>query len=183
MPVTPVRYFATAFFSPFYFAPLAATIPSDPTGIGVLPYGDKEAFEAIISILNSTGVFADVLFGITPEQRTTPADVAPLALIQPQYWNEFDDADPNVLIRQVSYSLTLIVRDDDPFTRYAQLEGLTALAQDSLNNRSSDHFAQRGPQFELESSRAVRSARRRIRVHDSINDKPCKLMQRKGVLR
>ena len=134
MPVTPVRYFATAFFSPFYFAPLAATIPSDPTGIGVLPYGDKEAFEAIISILNSTGVFADVLFGITPEQRTTPADVAPLALIQPQYWNEFDDADPNVLIRQVSYSLTLIVRDDDPFTRYAQLEGLTALAQDSLNN-------------------------------------------------
>lgn len=134
MPVTPVRYFATAFFSPFYFAPLAATIPSDPTGIGVLPYGDTEAFEAIIAILKYTGVFADVLFGITPEQRTTAADIAPLALVLPECWNEYDDADPNVLIRQVSYSLTLIVTDADPFTRYSELEGLTALAQDSLNN-------------------------------------------------
>ena len=42
--------------------------------------------------------------------------------------------DPNVLIRQVAYSLTLLVRDDDPFTRYSQLEGLTALAQDAINH-------------------------------------------------
>lgn len=131
MPTTPSPYYAPTFFSPFYFAPLA-TSGASPAGPAVT-HGDGDAYSAIIAALRLTGEFADVLFGTTPDRRPAGAALWPVAVLTPTGWSEVDDADPVVLLRQVSYTLTLVVRGDDPLASYGDLDRLTRLAQDVID--------------------------------------------------
>jgi hypothetical protein len=127
----PGRYFAPAFFSPFYFAPLLpnyADSPDEPEG----PYRDGNAFAAVIAALEATEQFGAVVFGTTADCRPVGADLTPVAVITPDRWSESDDADPSVVLRQVVFSLTLIVREEDSASGFDQLDRLTCLAQNAI---------------------------------------------------
>jgi hypothetical protein len=129
-PSSPVRYFAPSYFSAYYFPPL---LGDDSLTPGTTPYSDQDAYTAMITALEGTGVFADVAFGTTADQRQGGADLIPAAVITPVWWSEVDDVDPSVVVRQVTFDLTLIVRDEDPFMRFKSLDRLTALAQNAID--------------------------------------------------
>ncbi len=131
MPTTPSPYFAPTFYSPFYFAPLAAP-GSSPLGPAA-GYGDGDAFAAVVAALQQTGEFAGVSFGTTPDRRAAGAALTPVAVVTPTGWSEVDDADPIVPLRQVFFSLTLVVRGDDPTASYGELDRLTCLAQNAID--------------------------------------------------
>jgi hypothetical protein len=127
----PGPYFAPDFFSPFYFAPLLS-INSDPPDEPEGPYRDCNAFAAVIAALDATNEFACVVFGMTANRRPVGSDLAPVAVITPDRWSESDDADPSVVLRQVVFSLTLIVREEASTYGFDQLDRLTCLAQNAI---------------------------------------------------
>lgn len=132
---SPNPFYAPTFFTPYYFAEFATlgqagSNPSDATG-GT--FRDRDAFRAIRAALLVAEEFADVLLGITPEQRAAGPARTPVVVITPDSWSELDDADPVEFVRQVSFSLTLIVRDEDVLTRYESLDRLSCLVQNVLD--------------------------------------------------
>jgi hypothetical protein len=98
-----------------------------------LQYRDADAFSAMVATLASTGVFADVLFGTNPDRMSAGADLSPVAVITPEAWVEIDDADPNVIVRHVSFNLSLIVRDENPEWRFDELDRLSCIALNALD--------------------------------------------------
>ena len=132
MSETRARYFAPTYFSPFYFTPLVAP-GEDGAGTAVTPYRDMDAYGSILSALRQTGAFAEITFGVTPDRRPSGADRTPAAVVTPDVWSETDDTDPVVVVRRVSYALTLIVRDDDPVARYDLLDRLSCVAQNAVD--------------------------------------------------
>jgi hypothetical protein len=130
-PLGPVRYFAQAYFSRYYFPSLSTGDPTPQQG-GV-PYSDRDAYAALTAVLNSTGMFADVAFGTTADRRPAGADLTPIAVITPVWWAEADDVDPFVIVRRVAFDLTVIVRDEDPVARFEMLDQLTELVQDAID--------------------------------------------------
>ena len=129
------QFYPPTFFSPFYFAEYAlfgqdGTDSADAWGV---TYRDRDAFRAIRTALLITEEFADALLGTTPQQRLGGADRTPIAVITPEGWIELDDVDPAVSVRQVFFTLTLIVRDEDAVTRYEALDRLSCLAQNVLD--------------------------------------------------
>jgi hypothetical protein len=131
----PALYFAPTFFSPYYFPPLApwagqAGVPG-PAG-----YRDRDAFDAIVSALASTGEFADVLYGYPPDLGVVSAGAAPSAIVTPERWAEYDDVDPTVIVRQVSFTITLLVRDEDAGRRYDDLDRLSSVVANVLDGSS-----------------------------------------------
>jgi len=124
------RFFTPDYFSPFYFPALAS--PDDTTA-SIFVYRDRDAYAAVVTALSATGEFAEVFFGTAPDQRSAGADSVPAAVITPVGWAESDDAEPVVVIRQVSYALTLVVRDEDPLTRCESLDRLSCVAQNALD--------------------------------------------------
>jgi hypothetical protein len=126
----PSSYFSKAYFSPNYFSSTmsAQGVPTAPTG-----YRDRDAFEAIKTVLSATGEFAAVVFGTPADDLAAGADQIPMAIITPNEWEEVDDVDPIVGVRHVSYTLTLATRDEDPQTRFEQLDRLTSIAQNTLD--------------------------------------------------
>ena len=128
-------FFPPTFFSPFYFAefaPFGQDGTDSPDAWGAT-YRDRDAFLAIRVALLVTEQFADVQLGFTPEQWTSGADRTPVAVITPDSWIELDDVDPVVSLRQVFFSLTVIVRDENAFTRYESLDRLSCLSQNVLD--------------------------------------------------
>lgn len=123
------RFFAPTFFSPFYFPALAIAgdAPADPT------YRDGDAFASLVAALAATGEFAGVFFGTTSDHRPAGAGSTPVAVITPDEWSEVDDVDPSVLVRQVTFLLTLVVRAEDPLRRYGVLDRLSSVAQNAID--------------------------------------------------
>ena len=126
----PSAYFSRSYFSPTYFSATIGTanVPAVPAG-----YRDRDAFEAIAAALAATGQFADVVFGTPIDDLAASADQIPMAIITPNEWEEVDDVDPIVSVRKVSYTLTLATRDENPQTRFEQLDRLTSIAQNALD--------------------------------------------------
>ena len=125
-------YFSSQYFPPLYFASTALTIvgpPSSPTA----GYRDRDAYAAIVAALVATGALAQVTIGQPPGRALVGPDRVPLAVVTPEGWEEEDDADPIVNVRHVSYSLTLVVRDEDVTERYQQTDLLTSVVQDALD--------------------------------------------------
>ena len=131
MPSYPVRYFAPTFYSPYYFPSLVGGAGS--AGTGVSPFRDSHAYGAIAAALTATGAFADVAFGTTLERRAAGADRTPAAVITPDAWAELDDVDPVEIVRRVFFTLTLVVRDEDPVARFDALDRLTSVAQNAID--------------------------------------------------
>lgn len=129
MSASPNRFFAPRFFSPSYFPSLAAAggVAPDPV------YGDRDAYAALVASLVATGEFADVFFGTTSDQRPGGADSMPAAVVTPDGWAEADDVDPVVLVRQVSFTLTVVARAEDPLGRYETLDRLSCVAQNAID--------------------------------------------------
>lgn len=124
------RFFTPSYYSPSYFP---ATASSDGTPVSGSVYRDRDAYAAVVTALSDTGEFAEVFFGTAPDQRAAGSDSVPAAVITPVGWAEFDDAEPVVIIRQVSYVLTLVVRDEDPLARCESLDRLSCVAQNALD--------------------------------------------------
>lgn len=124
-------YFAPTFFSPFYFPTLAAGSGSSRSTVAV--YRDRDAYSSILSGLVSTGEFAEVFFGPSPGMRAAGGNRSPAALITPEGWTEIDDADPIEVVRHVTYTLTIIVRGEDPLARYELLDRLSCVAQNAID--------------------------------------------------
>src|SRR5262249_32127633 len=61
------------------------------------------------------------------------ADRVPLAVVVPTGWTEADDAGSDGLVRHVTYTLTLVVRDEDATARFQGLDRLTSVAQDAID--------------------------------------------------
>lgn len=130
MTAPPARYFAPTFFSPFYFPSL---VRDGGAGAAAPPYRDQDAYASIAAALGATGAFAGVFFGVTADTLTAGAGQLPAAVITPDLWFETDDTDPVVIVRRVSFLLTLIVRDDDPVLRFHKLDLLSSLAQNAID--------------------------------------------------
>ena len=133
MHAIPARFFAPTYFSPYYFAPLVLNQGQGGPGVVGSLYRDKDAFASIVATLKATGEFADVVFGVTPALRPGGADSAPVVVVAPESWTETDDVDPTVLVRRVSYLLTVVVRDDDPLSRFGALDRLSCVVQNALD--------------------------------------------------
>ncbi len=133
MPTSPARFFAPTYYSPFYFPSLVTGGGAPAPGPGASPYRDRDAFGAIVAALTATGEFADVAFGTTLDRRAAGADRTPAAVITPDTWAEVDDVDPFQLVRRVTFTLTLVVRDEDPAARFDALDRLTNVAQNAID--------------------------------------------------
>jgi hypothetical protein len=120
-------YFAPTFFSPFYFPSLVAS--EETPGVGIPPGPGFDAFSWIAQSLGASGAFADVFFGTVPKGELVGADCLPAAIITPNDWTDLDETDPTLIVREVSFTLTIIVRDEEPSARYQSLERLTRVAR------------------------------------------------------
>ncbi len=131
----PAFYYAPTFFSPYYF-PALAPWAGQVVAPGPAGYRDRDAFDAIVSALASTGEFADVLFGYPPDLGVISAGAAPGAIVTPERWTEYDDVDPTVIVREVSCTITLLVRDEDAGRRYDDLDRLSSIVTNLLDGSS-----------------------------------------------
>jgi hypothetical protein len=122
-------YFAPTYFSPFYFPPLAH--PSDDGSAA--GYRDRDAFAAIVTALNNTGEFARIILGSSVDQSAVEANCVPLAVLVPSEWSEVDDVDPIVNVRQVTFTLTLVIRREDADERFHILDRLTSVVQNAID--------------------------------------------------
>lgn len=129
-------YFAPTYFAPTYFTSLAPSLvpkpPVPPPPGSTEGYGDRDAYGAILAALEATGMFESVLFAIPPDRLTLAAAATPLVSLVPQGWEEFDEVDPTSILRRVSFSLHLLVRDDDAFGRAGRLGRLESAAHAAL---------------------------------------------------
>lgn len=129
------RYFAPYFFSPFYFAPLlrdGAAFGDQPFP----PYRDRDAFGAAVGALRATGAFAEVVFGSSADLRRGGSDSEPVAVITPGTWEEADEVDPSVLLRQLSFTITVIVRETEQVRGFDRMDLLACLVQNALAGNS-----------------------------------------------
>jgi hypothetical protein len=133
MSLLPSQYFSPTYFSPFFYPPLLVQPGSGTDGDDVGPFRDRDAFDSIIAALVDTGEFADVCFGTTADKVVAGADAFPLAVVTPDTWEELDDVDPIVVVRHVSYIVTLSVRNEDPTLRYERLDLLTSIVLNALD--------------------------------------------------
>jgi hypothetical protein len=125
-------YFAPTFFSPYYFPPLAPLADVLPPPSEIL-YRDRDAFEAIVDALESTGAFAEVVYGPLLQNTAIGADRVPLAVIAPEEWTELDDTDPTTYLRHVTFSIRLVVRGEDAENRFQSLDLLTAIVENAID--------------------------------------------------
>ncbi len=120
-------YLSPSYFSPYYFSmldSLGIAAGDPPSGAAGATYRDSDAFKAIVRALSESGEFADVIMCVNGSNGLQAADRSPLAIISPETWIETDDVDPVVEVRQVSFSLTIIVRNEDAVVRYEALDRL-----------------------------------------------------------
>jgi hypothetical protein len=124
-------YFAPTYFSPFYFPPLSSGV--GPSGPPIAVYRDGDVFTSLAAALASTGEFADVFFGPVQGMNAAGANRTPAAVIVPEGWSEADEVDPVELVRRVTFTITIIARDEDALARYQTLDRLSSVAQNAID--------------------------------------------------
>jgi hypothetical protein len=121
-------YFAPTYFAPTYFSLYTPAQPPSPTRSP----GDREAYAAILKVLEATGSFESVLFSSPLERLTLGASATPLVSIVPEGWEEFDEVDPTSILRRVLFRIELLVLDVDPFARFELLDTLESAARGAI---------------------------------------------------
>ncbi len=128
--LTPAPTGTTPYNSPTYFAPsyfyggsaAPVTVPVNPG----LPGADQASYEALLSLLRATGVFLEVISGSATQRGQAGADCYPLAVVTPQGWEESDDFDPALIVRRVTFAITVVVKVEDGSPRFDLLDQLTS---------------------------------------------------------
>ncbi len=127
-------YFAPSYFAPLFFGPTGTPggVAPDPAPGPPEAYGDGDAYEALIALLEGTMAFDSVLFGVPLDGRAPASAGTPLASLVPVGWEESDEFDPVAILRRVGFSLWLLVRDDDPSARADRLGRLESAARAAI---------------------------------------------------
>lgn len=120
-------YNAPTYFSPSYFYGLAAfAVPASPTQ----PTGrDGASYAAILSLLAATGVFQESILGAATQRSQAGSDSYPLVVLTPKGWEETDDYDPALILRKVSFEVTIVVKSQDGTYQINELDQLSSMVQ------------------------------------------------------
>jgi hypothetical protein len=94
---------------------------------------DQQAYASLLSILSSTGAFQDVILGEALQRSRAGADGYPLAVVTPKGWEESDDFDPVLLVRRVSFTITVVVKSEDGCARLDELDLLASAIQEAVD--------------------------------------------------
>ena len=131
-------YFPPSYFAPSYFfnlSPSSSTIPVvDPTPTPPSTRTrDRDAYRAIVDELTALDCFDQVLFGPAGGWDRAGADRYPVLVVTPKGWQEMDDSDPIALVRLANFTLTIVIRDEDPISGFDELDRLTSLVEEALD--------------------------------------------------
>jgi hypothetical protein len=101
--------------------------------------GDWDVLTAIRDAIAATGEFDGVFMSDLPEERGRSGGDHNAAWVSPQTWEEssdFEDPGQTVLTRKVGWTLTLMVRRQDPEARDRELTRLLSVAQNAVDGQS-----------------------------------------------
>jgi hypothetical protein len=124
--ITP--YNAPTYFPPSYFYAGGATpviVPVTPVPCG----RDGASYAALLSLVEATGAFEEVIFGASTQRSEAGADSYPLAVVTPRGWEDDDDFDPALIVHRVSFAITIVVKSQDGGFLYDQLDCLSSIVQ------------------------------------------------------
>jgi len=124
-------YNAPTYFPPSYFyggmtLPVV-TPPSVPTG------RDGAAYSALLSMLAASGAFQEVIFGGPTQRNQAGSDSYPLVVVTPKGWEEADEYDPALILRRVSFVLTIVVQSQDGSSQFDQLDQLSSVVKSVID--------------------------------------------------
>ncbi|MDB5350784.1 MAG: hypothetical protein JWN86_2031 [Planctomycetota bacterium] len=95
-------------------------------------YRDRDAFASLVNALSASSEFAEVAFPSPLDSSPIGADRSPLAVLVPTQWLEQPDSASSLMLRRVSFTLTLVVRCEDPRERFEILDRLTSIVQNAI---------------------------------------------------
>jgi hypothetical protein len=95
-------------------------------------YRDRDAFASLVNALSASSEFAEVVFPSPLDSSPIGADRSPLAVVVPTQWLEQPDSSSSLMLRRVSFTLTLVVRSEDPRERFEILDRLTSIVQNAI---------------------------------------------------
>ena len=138
-PAGPTPYNAPTYFPSSYFY----GVPTPPVEVPVvtpvvpdLQWPDQPSYLAMLGLLDATGVFEDVIFGAANQRSQAGADTYPLAIVTPKGWEESDDFDPVLIIRRATFSITIVVKDQDGFPRFDLLDSFSSAVKGVVDRSS-----------------------------------------------
>lgn len=92
---------------------------------------DTTVLRDIQARLQATGVF-DAVCRFSPEEWPRPAAQTALAFVEPDRWSETDELGDHTYTRRLNFTLTFLVRDEDPVARTEKLDYLYTVATNAL---------------------------------------------------
>lgn len=101
--------------------------------------GDWGVLDDARDRLKASGEFDGVYRSALPEEKGRPSGDRLAAVVAPADWEQTDESDDEEEVqstRRVHWTLTLIVRDDDPETRERTLDRLLAVSQNALDGQA-----------------------------------------------
>jgi hypothetical protein len=142
-PATPTGvapYYAPTYFPASYFysanttSPVVAPVPPVVTPSPAEPTGrDAGAYSALLSLLRASGIFEEVIFGDALQRSQAGADTYPLAVLTPKGWEESDDFDPALIVRRVTFAITVVIKSADSGTQFDALDRLASAIQKAVD--------------------------------------------------
>ena len=100
---------------------------------------DWDVFESISTLLAATNEFDNIYRSALPESNGQRSEDQLAACVAPRDWDEVDDADnasTQQIKRSVRWTLTLMVREDDPEIRERYLDRLLNIAMTAIDGKS-----------------------------------------------
>jgi hypothetical protein len=97
---------------------------------------DWDIFDDICGKLKATNAFDNIYRSADPETRGQSSEDRYAAVVKPAGWEQTDESDDETTVqstRRVSWTLILIVREDDPEARERKLDDLLATSQNALD--------------------------------------------------
>ena len=131
-PYNAPRYFPPSYFYGGSSAPISVPVVPGPQGCDQIPY------TALLDLLVGAGVFEEVIYGAATRRGQAGADSYPLAVLTPKGWEESDDFDPALILRRVSFAITIVIKSQDASLRYDLLDQLSSTIQHVVDRSDLD---------------------------------------------
>lgn len=123
------------FGSPYFGGASSNTVVSPPSGKS----RETDILEEIVRLLTATGEFGSVWMCAMEEYQRNGAEDTSIAFVSPESWTEDTDGDDETGPRErrdVTWLLTIVVKDENPERRNKQLDRLANVASNTLNGVS-----------------------------------------------